>query len=124
MAVVLTALLVQGATALVLLLDTRLHRTEKFGRIAQPATVTYEDDRRHYVGVVRERSWIFGRHQAYRLYAGGSPDLGYGHFVRLEFLGVDRPVPAGADWRRDGVRVRFTSGHEVFVPARYFLGGR
>ncbi|MGW7344558.1 hypothetical protein [Streptomyces sp. NPDC054854] len=27
-------------------------------------------------------------------------------------------------WTESGVRVRFPTGHEIFVPARFFLFGR
>ncbi|WP_433479009.1 hypothetical protein ACQPZP_19430 [Spirillospora sp. CA-142024] len=110
----------------VVVVDGSLHRTSRLGDVErQPASVNYEDGSTHYAGLVHTRSWVFGRHQSYELYTGRYPDLGYGHFVRLGFgLDDQRPVIADATWDEKGVRVTFTSGHEVFVPARHFVGGR
>ncbi|WP_329520401.1 hypothetical protein [Spirillospora sp. NBC_01491] len=105
-------------------LDGRLERREVLERSGQPASVAYSDRSAHFVGVVRTRSWILGRHRKYELYTGRDIALSYGHHVRLDFTGTDRPVVREAAWGSDGVRVHFTSGHEVFVPARYFLNGR
>ncbi|MEV0416404.1 hypothetical protein AB0I68_38115 [Streptomyces sp. NPDC050448] len=54
---------------------------------------------------------------------GRYPGPSYGHW-----LDVDTALGAegieSTTWTESGVRVRFPAGHEVFVPARYFLGGR
>ncbi|TDE21335.1 hypothetical protein [Actinomadura sp. 6K520] len=113
-------------------LDTSgwLHRTEKLGDVhRQPASVSYGDEhgaRTHYVGVLHERSFVFGRHRSHQLFAGAEPDFGYGHFIDFDQgAGIDEP-PAikSATWDDRGVRVTFTTGHEVFVPARAFVGSR
>ncbi|TDC96464.1 hypothetical protein [Actinomadura sp. 7K507] len=108
------------------IIDGSLHRIDEIGKVErQPATVKYEDGGVHYAGVVHKRSRLFGRHRAYELYTGRDPGLGYGYFVRLGFGDPEaRPVIRTAHWDRRGVRVIFTSGHEVFVPAHHYLGGR
>ncbi len=112
-------------TLAIVLADTGLHRFEAVQRMAQPEHVEYpEDTATHYVGIVRKRSRLLGRHQTYEVYTGRSPDLSYGHFVEIAITGVERPVLREADWRPEGVRIRFESGHELFVPAEKFLGGR
>ena len=107
-------------------LNGQLHRTRTLGDVArQPTSVRYEDDSVHYAGVIETRSWVLGRHRTYELRIGRDPGLSYGYFVRLGFGGPEqRPVIKTASWDREGVRVTFASGHEVFVPARHYLGGR
>ncbi|TDC70525.1 hypothetical protein E1200_05180 [Actinomadura sp. GC306] len=112
-------------------LDTSgwLHRTEKLGDVErQPDSVTYEGPHgasgTHYVGVLHERSFVFGRHRAYQLFAGPEPDFGYGHFIDFDHGGGEPPAIRSATWDAEGVRVTFTTGHEVFVPARAFVGSR
>ncbi|TNY35318.1 hypothetical protein [Thermomonospora catenispora] len=83
----------------------------------------YPDDSRHYAVIVQHRSWILGRHREYLLYTGRDPKASYGHTVKVDFTG-EAPELRDATWEQAGVRVRFTSGHEVYVPARYFTGGR
>ncbi|MFE7744263.1 hypothetical protein [Nocardia sp. NPDC057455] len=113
------------ATLAFVFADTGLHRFEAVQRIAQPEHVEYpEDTATHYVGIVRTRSWLLGRHQTYEVYTGRFPDLTYGHFVEIAITDVERPVLREADWRPEGVHIRFESGHELFVPAKAFLGGR
>lgn len=111
-----------GTLALVVA-DTQLHRSRTLDRATQPSTVRYPDQSTHYVGVVERRSWIFGRHQAYELYAGRDPSFSYGHYMVVDVTG-GRPGLAEVTWRPEGVRVRLESGHEIFVPARYFMFGR
>ncbi|TDC57643.1 hypothetical protein E1281_04305 [Actinomadura sp. KC345] len=111
----------------VVVIDASLLQSERVGNVhQQPASVRYTDDYglhpTHYVALTHDRSRIFGRHQGYELYAGVSKDLFYGHFVHLDFVGA--VAIKFVSWTKEGVRVRFTSGHEVFVPARYFVGGR
>jgi hypothetical protein len=105
-------------------LDRGLSRFEHFDRKEQPTTITYADKSPHYVGVVAERSWLLGRVVEYSLYAGRDPGFGYGHFRAIDVAGTERPVLTEAVWEPGGVRARFTSGREVYIPARYFLHGR
>ncbi|WP_328862348.1 hypothetical protein [Streptomyces sp. NBC_00306] len=96
-------------------------RSDVTYRSSAPSSVTYEDDSAHHLGLVHEHT-LSGRH-SYRLVIGRDPGLSYGHWV-----GVDTDL--GADgiesttWTTAGVRVRFPTGHEVFVPAKFFLYGR
>jgi hypothetical protein len=110
----------------VVVLDRLLGRTSVIGDVQrQPASVTYPDGGTHYVAVTHTRSRVFQRHLSYRLYTGRDPGLGYGYFVRLGLGSPERrPVIAAVKWDDRGVTVTFASDHEVFVPARYFVGGR
>ncbi|MEV6785938.1 hypothetical protein [Streptomyces sp. NPDC051098] len=96
-------------------------RSDVVHRSSAPSSVTYADDSSHHLGLVHEHT-LSGRH-SYSLVIGRDPGLSYGHRV-----GVDTDL--GADgiesttWTSAGVRVRFPTGHEVFVPARFFLYGR
>ncbi|MEJ8638612.1 MULTISPECIES: hypothetical protein [Streptomyces] len=96
-------------------------RSDVTYRSSAPSSVTYEDDSAHHLGLVHEHT-LSGRH-SYQLVIGRDPGLSYGHRV-----GVDTDL--GADgiesttWTTSGVRVRFPTGHEVFVPAKFFLYGR
>ncbi|XRQ15859.1 hypothetical protein ACN3XK_34780 [Actinomadura welshii] len=115
-----------AALLLAVLLDVSLHRTETIGTVErQPASVAYEDGSTHYAGVVHRRSRVFDRHRSYELYLGRDPGLGYGYRVRLGFGSPEtRPVIKTVTWEETGARVAFASGHEVFVPARHYVGGR
>ena len=106
-----------------LLTEVTATRNENLERREQPPAVRYTDGNTHYAGLVRERSLVLGRERSHWLYTGSDPGMGYGHFVRLDLTGV-RAEFEDVRWTREGVRVRFTSGHEIFVPARYFTGGR
>ncbi|QFG26475.1 hypothetical protein [Actinomadura sp. WMMB 499] len=88
-----------------------------------PPSVRYEDGSAHYVGVIEKSSLLLGRHRAYELYAGRDSGLAYGHYVRLDLNG-EPPEIESTQWDETGVQVIFASGHRVFVPARYYLGGR
>ncbi|GAA3211336.1 hypothetical protein [Actinocorallia longicatena] len=85
----------------------------------QPATVRYADGAGHHVGLFRERT-LFS--ESYHLVISGDPGLSYGHRVDIGAGGSLRV--RAAEWTDAGVRVRFVSGHELFVPAALFIGGR
>jgi hypothetical protein len=106
------------------LLDVSLQRTTTLKRLQQPSAVRYPDGARHYIALREGRSLIFGRVVEHTIYTGRDPGLSYGHFVEIDLPGGDRPELAGAVWEPGGVRARFASGHELFVPARSFLYGR
>lgn len=69
---------------------------------------------------------LFGSVRRWRLYLGrDAEESGYGHFVPLPDL------DGGANWQQSrvvwspaGVRLSFPIGHELFVPARAYEGGR
>ncbi|KAB2341127.1 hypothetical protein [Actinomadura rudentiformis] len=113
-----------AGTAVVAWTDGELRDTKVISRIRQPASVRYPDGSIHHAGVVRVRSWILNRHRPYEVVIGRDPGLSYGHSVTFEATGESPPRISGAEWRPDGVRIRLDSGHEVFVPAQKFLGGR
>ncbi|OEV06290.1 hypothetical protein AN219_35090 [Streptomyces nanshensis] len=96
-------------------------RSEVVHRSGAPPSVTYKDGSRHHLGLVREHS-LSGR-ESWRLVVGRDPGLAYGHM-----LDVDASLGAGGiestEWTTAGVRIRFTAGHELFVPARLFTYGR
>ncbi|GAA3985859.1 hypothetical protein GCM10023085_79980 [Actinomadura viridis] len=106
------------------LLDLWLVRHETFDLQTQPESVKYEDEAVHYAGIVRTRSRLLGRHHEYLLYAGRDAGMSYGHYVTVGFTGSGRPILTVVRWEPGGVRARFASGHEIFVPARYFTHGR
>lgn len=93
----------------------------------QPAAVRYPDHRQHYVEVVRSRStWdaLRGEDNTYSVTAGSDPSLSADiHIVTFSATGTDSPR-VRVRWRRDGIHVRFPSGHTVYIPAREFLYGR
>ncbi|ROO87261.1 hypothetical protein EDD29_4856 [Actinocorallia herbida] len=85
----------------------------------QPSTLRYRDGFTHHLGLYRERT-LFG--ESYHLVIGSDPSLSYGHRVEIG-AGGSLGVRA-TDWTSAGVRVRFTTGHELFVPAALFISGR
>ncbi|MEW2556179.1 hypothetical protein AB0957_31205 [Streptomyces zhihengii] len=96
-------------------------RSEVLHRAEAPASVVYEDGSPHFLGLVH-RHTLSGRHD-YRLVIGRDPGLSYGHWVDVGAFEAVEGVQSTA-WTAEGVRVRFRTGHEVFVPAEYFLHGR
>ncbi|RAY17250.1 hypothetical protein DPM19_03645 [Actinomadura craniellae] len=117
---VLAGLVLAGALAVA---DGGMNRVRVLERTSQPASVRYPDGATHHLGLVEKRSWVFGRHRAYQLVAGRDPSLSYGHAVEVGFTG-STPKIQGTRWEPTGVLVRFNSGHEVHIPARYFMNGR
>ncbi|MFD3698816.1 hypothetical protein ACFWUZ_22150 [Streptomyces sp. NPDC058646] len=96
-------------------------RTEVTYRSTAPSAVAYEDGSPHFLGLVHEHG-LSGRH-SYRMVIGRDSGLSYGHWVDVDpALGAQGI--ASTTWTESGVRVRFPTGHEVFVPARFFLHGR
>ncbi|MFC5746663.1 hypothetical protein [Actinomadura rugatobispora] len=123
--IALAASLVPAVVILaVLFLDLTLQRTTTLKQLQQPSTIQYPDESQHYIGLQEGRSLIFGRVVEHQIYAGRDSGLGYGHFVEIELPVGDRPVLKDAVWEPAGVRARFASGHELFVPARSFMYGR
>ncbi|MEU5884031.1 hypothetical protein [Spirillospora sp. NPDC047279] len=112
------------ATGLVAVADASLRDTKVIGKVGQPASVRYPDGRTHHAGIVEVRTWLFHRHRPYELVLGSDPSLSYGHSVTFEATGEGPPKIVAVEWRAEGARVRLDSGHEVFVPAQKFLGGR
>ncbi|GAB2474147.1 hypothetical protein [Streptosporangium sandarakinum] len=96
----------------------RWPRFEVVYRGEQPATVTYSDDSKHLLGLVRRRTLLGETHL---IVVGRDPSLSYGHLVDIE---TSADTVRTTEWTTAGVRVVFDTGHELFVPARYFIGGR
>ncbi|WP_240801926.1 hypothetical protein [Streptomyces sp. A1136] len=96
-------------------------RTEVTYRADAPATLVYDDRSPHFLGLVHQHT-LSGR-QSYRMVVGRDPGLSYGHLVDIDpALGAEGIE--STTWTESGVRVRFRTEHEVFVPARFFLFGR
>ncbi|MFI6316641.1 hypothetical protein ACIBG8_03940 [Nonomuraea sp. NPDC050556] len=102
----------------VLSVGARWPRSEVVYRSDQPATVAYADGSRHVLALVRERA-LFG--ESHKIFAGRDPGISYGHWVDIE---TSATSVKSTEWTSAGVRVLFDTGHELFIPARYFVGGR
>lgn len=90
-------------------------------RSTAPSSLTYPDRSEHYLALVRSSS--LSGSETFRLFVGRDPGHDYGHWLDIDaYLG--REGVASTEWTLEGVRVRFPTGHEVFVPARAFLYGR
>ncbi|MBN6052239.1 hypothetical protein JYK22_09870, partial [Nonomuraea sp. RK-328] len=96
----------------------RWPRSEVVYRSDQPATVAYDDGSKHLLGLVR-RSTVLG--ESHQVVVGRDPSLSYGHWVDIE---TSADSVRTTEWTSSGVRVIFDTGHELFIPARYFIGGR
>jgi hypothetical protein len=96
--------------------STLVHRED------QPLTVRYQDGRAHHLGLYRERTLLFG--ESYRLVVGSDPRLSYGHWVDINATASGSFGIRATEWTVAGLRIRFTTGHELFVPAALFIGGR
>lgn len=93
-------------------------QSEVVYRSDQPATVAYVDDSKHLLALVRKSALLRESHQ---IVVGRDPSFSYGHRVDIE---TSADSVKTTEWTTDGVRVLFDTGHELFVPARYFIGGR
>ncbi|MFB7875988.1 hypothetical protein ACFC06_12100 [Nocardia sp. NPDC056064] len=109
--------------AVVMVLDSQIHPHHVVDQNRQPDTVSYADGSTHYVAIYETRT-LLGRDRHHQIYSGRDPSLSYGHFVRVDFTGTDNLEFAAVDWLPEGVRLRFDSGHELFIPAEKFVGGR
>lgn len=96
-------------------------RSETVDRSRQPSTVSYDDESRHYAGLVREHT--LSGDESYRLTAGRDPALSYGHTLEIDPALGDSGMDS-ARWTADGLRVEFGTGHTLFIPARQFTHGR
>ncbi|MFJ3922222.1 hypothetical protein [Streptomyces sp. NPDC090022] len=96
-------------------------RTEVTYRSSAPAAVVYDDRFPHSLALVHEYT-LSGRH-SYRMVIGRGSHPSYGHWVDVDSVLGAEGIES-TTWTESGVRVRFPTGHEVFVPARFFLYGR
>ncbi|MFJ7587557.1 hypothetical protein ACIQZO_09200 [Streptomyces sp. NPDC097617] len=96
-------------------------RTEVTYRDSAPAAVTYADRSPHFLSLTHEHT-LSGRH-SYRMLVGRGTGGTYGHWLDIDpALGAEGIE--STTWTEAGLRVRFPTGHEVFVPARTFMFGR
>jgi hypothetical protein len=96
-------------------------RSEVVYRSHQPKSTAYEDESPHHLGLIREQT-LYGE-DSYRLMVGRDPGLSYGHLLDVDTdLGADGVEET--EWTKAGVRVRFATGHTLFVPAESFTYGR
>ncbi|MRH87245.1 hypothetical protein GFY24_07170 [Nocardia sp. SYP-A9097] len=107
------------ATLTVLFIDVDvLTSPRNIQMLVVPTTGTALEGDRRIIGIVEERSGLFRRHQGYYVYAGCEEDMGYGHFVDLDFGIPSPPVIKDAVAESGGIRVRFDSGHELVIPPK------
>jgi hypothetical protein len=106
------------ALGVVLSVAVRWPRSEVVYRSDQPATVAYDDDSKHLLALIR-RSAVLG--ESHQIFVGRDPSLSYGHWVDIE---TSADSVKTTEWTTAGVRVLFNTGHELFIPAKYFIGGR
>ena len=96
-------------------------RTEVTYSNTAPAAVKYEDEAPHHLGLVHEHT-LSGRH-SYKMIIGRYTGASYGHWLDIDPVVGAKGIES-TTWTESGVRVRFPTGHEIFVPARFFLHGR
>ncbi|MEU4434453.1 hypothetical protein AB0H60_17675 [Nocardia rhamnosiphila] len=117
------ALLLFVLLLIAVFVDTRMVRTEVLRTETRSATVEY-DGAAYYAGLLRRESLLLHRRLPDAIVVGRDPGMGYGHPVYFEILGNRDPELASARWSPEGVAIRLDSGHEIFVPADAFTGGR
>ncbi|MET9378796.1 hypothetical protein ABZX98_32445 [Streptomyces sp. NPDC002992] len=99
----------------------RWPQSEVTYRSKAPASVAYPDGFPHVLELVH-RHTLSGRH-SYTMVIGRSPNMSYGHWVDIDTVLGAKGIES-TTWTQSAVRVRFPTGHELFVPARSFLYGR
>ncbi|MGI5162972.1 hypothetical protein ACQEU3_01280 [Spirillospora sp. CA-253888] len=124
----LTAGLALGvlATTLIVAVDGTVRDTTTISTAGQPAPSIYPDESTYSARLLEVDTLLLRRHRPYELWITRSGSPHYGHLVQIDGidLGGGKPRITAAEWRPEGVRVHFASGHQAFVPARWFLGGR
>ncbi|MEV0199196.1 hypothetical protein [Nonomuraea sp. NPDC050691] len=106
------------ALGLALSVAARWPRSEVVYRSDQPASVAYDDDAKHLLALVR-RSALLG--ESRQIFVGRDPSVSYGHWVDID---TSADSVRTTEWTTSGVRVLFDTGHELFIPVKYFIGGR
>lgn len=117
------ALLLFVIVLITVLVDTRMVRTEVLRVETQPSSVEY-DGSTYHAGLLRRESWLLHRRLPDMIMVGRYPEMEYGHPVYFEITGTRDPVLESARWSPAGVWAHLDSGHEIFVPANAFTGGR
>jgi hypothetical protein len=107
-------------------------RTTVLKVLSQPPGVQYADDSTHVAVLKHVRAPIAALQflnvdtsavDRYEVVMGRDPGGGYGHRIRIEAAGAD-PADLTVEWTTDGAWLVYRSGHRLFVPAKYFIGGR
>lgn len=107
------------------------HRTE-VEVFKQPADIAYADGSQHTVVLKHVRAPIAtvliapvdsSAVDYHEFVIGRDPGGEYGHRVRFESTSV-APENVKVRWTAEGVFLEFASGHQAFVPADAFIGGR
>lgn len=106
------------------LIDTAFSHTQVRQVEVLPESMRYPDGATYYLGVVRRESGLLHRRLSDEIRVSRDPGLVYSHAVALSITGSTDLVLRSVQWRQEGVSARFESGHELFVPADSFLGGR
>lgn len=96
-------------------------RTEVTYRDSAPSSLVYADESPHFLGLVHYYD-LSGEH-SYRMVISRTSGLGYGHWLDVDAAVAVEGIES-TTWTESGVRVRFSTGHEISVPARFFLFGR
>ncbi|MFC9978043.1 hypothetical protein ACFVH6_44760 [Spirillospora sp. NPDC127200] len=114
------------ATALAVAADGVLRDSTTLSTAEQPVPSTYPDGTAYSARLLQVDTLLLRRHRPYELWITRSGNPGYGHRIQIDDIDPDggKPRITAAEWRPEGVRVHFASGHQAFVPARWFLGGR
>lgn len=95
--------------------------TDVVHRSRQSSTTAYGDGSQHHLGLKRQHT-LSGQ-ESYSLMIGRDPGLSYGHLLDVD-AGLAAEGIEKTEWTRAGVRIRFATGHTLFVPARSFTYGR
>ncbi|WP_067488723.1 hypothetical protein [Actinomadura hibisca] len=113
-------------TTLTVAVDGAVSDRTTISRSTQPTPDTYTDKATYSAALVEVHTLLLRRHRPYELWITHRESPDYGHRVQLDGIapGGGKPRITAAEWRPEGVRVHFASGHQTFVPARWFLGGR
>lgn len=112
--------------AVLLLVALSWPQRDAIDSFQQPVTVQYDDGSVHYATRWRIHSpaapvGLGDDHHVMVL--GSDPSGAYGHPVRFAALGSE-PTELTVRWAPEGAFIDYGSGHRVFVPARWFTGGR
>jgi hypothetical protein len=128
--VLIAALCLLAGLLMPLLLGTADPDYETVSRSCQPADIDYESFDPYCVSVVIESralqeddAAIWVAQEQFTL--EGRDSGGYGH--RIEHIyppGLYQLEPTATEWTADGLTLTFTLGHELFIPADMFTGGR
>jgi hypothetical protein len=103
----------------------------------QPDDVKYDGYSPYYLSVV-ELDWpwnLVGTRTSYGIYAGKNEDTpDHGHFIDFTFYydkddhlyeDITQVIKkANVEWTPEGITMTMSSGHQLFIPQRYFTGGR